>query len=315
MMTSDGGELTVNLGLWGAALSGKTSFIAAVDHAAQTLRERFPSAQLRVTAAGDDQNTNALFLQYQDGLSHGRFPRPTEDDKVPSFSLQVSGDIPDSMLGNGVPSEVSSTQSVSLTISLRDYPGKAFLVDSIFADVGEFLAGCDGIILLFDPVRETEAGDNSSFILRPLAELDQRMAKSGKRVSLAGASYRLPQWLAICITKLDHPLVYEQVKAALVETGVDELITHGTAALPQSLQGALGASQFVDNVSRFFLPSRTRFFLTSTIGLYVSPGATAPVAHDYVNTVETYGGPRIRGQCRPINVIEPLIWLNQQIRG
>ncbi|HEX3924497.1 MAG TPA: hypothetical protein VHY31_19585 [Streptosporangiaceae bacterium] len=70
-----------------------------------------------------------------------------------------------------------------------------------------------------------------------------------------------------------------------------------------------------DTLRNFFEEDRVQFFVTSAIGFRVDRTGRFD-EEDFENVDERSGpSPRIRGPIYPINVIEPLIWLGQQLAG
>jgi hypothetical protein len=67
------------------------------------------------------------------------------------------------------------------------------------------------------------------------------------------------------------------------------------------------------DVRQYFYPDRIKYFITSAIGFYRHDEGQFRV-DDYQNTVQEADGlVRIRGSIHPINVVEPLLWLGQQL--
>ena len=81
------------------------------------------------------------------------------------------------------------------------------------------------------------------------------------------------------------------------------------------------SSQFIrDEITKRFHPDRICYFVSSSIGFRISPADWNTAAcdfsvEDYANAYQTEGVTRIRGTIAPINVLEPLISLQQRISG
>ena len=69
-------------------------------------------------------------------------------------------------------------------------------------------------------------------------------------------------------------------------------------------------------LEHYFHPKRIKYFVTSSIGFYAlilrPAGLTVPISTMLSSGEGKYGCGSVRGRVRPINVIEPLLWLAQQ---
>src|SRR5262249_26034084 len=83
----------------------------------------------------------------------------------------------------------------------------------VWQTVLDHLAACDGIVYLFDPLRS----EPYDYFQRTLEQLTRRSYENGRL--LRG---RLPQFLAVCVTKFDNPSVFRRAQqAGLIATGTD----------------------------------------------------------------------------------------------
>lgn len=320
------------IGLWGAPGSGKTTFLAALNVAVMQA-----SADLLIFGA-DDEATEFLASNTSLLMKHRRFPSATEDNRPLSWTLHMP--IQRTVAGRfgRLSRPVSQPVTLQFNIDLLDAPGGyyAAMPEAASADdpelfggdydvpsdpeeVIEHLAGCDGIIYLFDPVRESTAGDTFEYFQGTLLRIAQRRLGAGMRVAA-----KLPQHLAVCVTKLDAPPVYKRAQRGgyltfdendpyLFPRLREDRAADFFAELCQS--AAAGTAELVPRaINRYFAPGRVKHFGTSAIGFYLRPGARRFVAHDYQNARRDADGSfHIRGRIRPINVVEPLVWLGERL--
>ena len=69
------------------------------------------------------------------------------------------------------------------------------------------LARCDGIVFLFDPIREQAKGDAYEYFQSTLLRIAQRRFAQSK----TGLS-KLPHHVAVCVTKFDDPEIYRRAR-------------------------------------------------------------------------------------------------------
>jgi hypothetical protein len=323
-----------SIGMWGGPSSGKTTFLAALNIAVTR-----SASDLAIIGANDE---SADFMI--DGTR-----ALTNDRRFPVGTMQASSyswimNMPTQMRGParakpGRPDPTGAVMSTQFSIDLREAPGGYFgsqprppqhrldlggespagsdaSTASPSADMTNYLAGCDGLILLIDPVREWKLGDAYEYFGETLLRLAQRAMPAIPPGS------RLPHHVAVCITKFDHPDVYRFARSAGYRTydADDSYLfprVHDDDAKsffrdfcrrsPSSdadlLSGAL---------ARFFNPERIRYFVTSAVGFYSRGDRFRD--DDYQNAVEQGDGTvKIRGKIYPINVLEPVLWLGKSI--
>lgn len=309
---------TRRVGLWGATASGKSTFLSALFIAAT----RSP-ADLRVKGRNDEstdfliRNTHSLNAQHQ-------FPPSTQSQQPLSWTLQMS--VPNQARGrfrNRGPAMVP----FDLRVDLQDAPGVAYaavpaaqpsrldLGGGDIPDVATYLANCQGVLLLVDPIRERESGDAHEFFHGTLLRIAQRVEAPPGR--------RLPHYVAVCVTKFDDPSVFKFAmdNDFLSYSEYDSLMfprVHDYDA-ERFMRELLAGSPLSDidlilgALRQYFDPDRIRFFVTSAIGFYVGPSGEFR-ENDYWNVVPAGAGNfRIRGPVHPINVAEPLLWLGERI--
>lgn len=321
-------ETIKRIGLWGAPGSGKTTFLAALNIAVQL-------APTDMMLFGRDDEATEFLADHTDMLTEDRrFPSATQIQRPLSWALHTTVERPERRWGR----TVMVPSPYRLNIELLDAPGSQYGGgptaapsrlglgeddDGIIGGVGdedflmEHLTNCDGIVLLIDPIRERAEGNAFRYFNRTLLRITQLKFSQGNR-----APGRLPQFLAVCITKFDDPDVYRLARRG----GYTTLARSNGTYLPAVADSQ--AAPFFENFCRaanrgnarlissairqYFMPERIKYFITSAIGFYVEPNRSFR-EQDFMNTVRESTEVRIRGAINPINVVEPLLWLCQSM--
>jgi hypothetical protein len=302
--------------LWGAASTGKTTFLAALS-TALIRQER----QLRVRAI-DDASGRALTKFTTELFTERVFPPATVGPERYRWELcgTVQRPVPRRWIGTR-PAEVP----VTIPLNLVDAPGES--ADPVKAgsvlwnSLLDSMVSSRGIVFLFDPVREFESGDAFTHTIGVVNEMSQRMRDR----SLPDG--RLPHHVAVCVAKFDELRVLETAeKLGMVEYGAGPL---GFPRVPDDearefFMHLCGVSSSGDAdmvpalLERTFRPDRIRYFVTSAIGFYVDTLTGAFDRDDPQNHLpgqETQERSRIRGSVYPINVVEPVMWLASAVAG
>lgn len=297
----------VRIGLWGAPGSGKTTFLAALYLAVAR-------SQQDIRLIGNNDDATEFLVENTHLLTNAReFPRSTHTEHALSWTILASTETADrARFGK----RVTRSVPLSLRLELLDAPGASFGLATESAE--DRLAGCDGILYIFDPVIERSRGDAYEYFHRTLFRLAERQRNREQT-----GSSRLPYYLAVCITKFDDPYVYRMARrygyVSLSEDPStaprvrDELAPEFFAALcEQSTSG--DADLIYRSINRYFSPERVKYFFTSAIGFYAGKGRRF-LETDTQNIVTFEDGKdiKIRGQINPINVIEPILWLGQSV--
>jgi hypothetical protein len=305
------------IAMWGAPGSGKTTFLAALDIALKRRRYGF-------TLAGMTDASVNLLIDMTDRLIVKReFPPVTgaiDYFEWELFRNQSHAADPYAM------SAPSSLNRIILSLAdpsgelarpeRRSDPDRKKLIDD--------LADSDGILFMFDPIREFEVGDAFSTTNGLLHQLTSAVA-SRDRDKFDGT---LPQHVAICVTKFDEPKVLATAK----RLGILKRHPHDSRQLPwvhehdalklltalTAVSGSGDGEMLLNALNQAF-PGRVQFFVTSAVGFYVNPMTGRFDEDDPQNLVKTAAGlsrqgeSRIRGALHPINVVEPILWLSEQI--
>lgn len=318
------------IGLWGAPGSGKTTFLAALNVAVTRAQRDL------LIFGSDNESTEFLALNTAMLTSGRRFPEGTVTLQQLSWTMNMQTQV-------AVPRRFGKptlqTVPLQFNIDLLDAPGRNFgsvpeagpsarsehLFGAEDADGDEVvtaapeeelidhLAGCDGIVFLFDPIREQKVGDAYEYFQGTLLRIAQRRFGQAR----AGVS-KLPHYVAVCVTKFDDPEIYRRARLGGYRTFDqndpymfprvhDDSASDFFADL--CLQSDLGNADLVSSaIDHYFRPDRIRYFITSAIGFHVSKGARRFREQDYQNVAPDG---KIRGAIHPINVAEPLLWLGQ----
>lgn len=303
--------------MWGAPGSGKTTFLASLDIALKRRRYGFSMA------GATDASVNLLIEMTDRLIVKREFPPQT--DAIDYFEWELFKNRQQAADPFATP--VSSGPS-RITLSLADPSGELASPDKRSAPdrkkLIDDLADSDGILFMFDPIREFEVGDAFSTTNGMLHQLRAAVA-SKDRDNFDGT---LPQHVAICVTKFDEPKVLATAK----KLGILRRNPHDRYHLPWvhehdalKLLTALtfvsgsGDGEMLLNALDQAFPGRVQFFVTSAVGFYVNPATGRFDEDDPQNLVKPAAGlsksgdSRIRGALHPINVVEPILWLSEQI--
>lgn len=307
------------VGLWGATQSGKTTFLSALFIAVSLSRN-----ELRVRGNNDD-STDFLITNTRILNADHRFPPSTQARTSLSWTLTMP--VPNRARKRFRPGP--ATVPFDFGVELWDAPGAAFAAggdggdggpDRIdipeaydIAELADYMASCQGLLLFIDPIRERERGDAHHYFHGPLLRIAQRVASTGP----------LPHYVAVCMTKFDDPSIFEiaerngrlcwseddplrlpRVHDDDAEEFMREVLADSPLTDVDLIQGALG---------QYFAPERIKYFVTSAIGFYVGPDGEFHQDDPWNVTPDKENRAYVRGQVHPINVAEPLRWLGEKI--
>ncbi|SEG88837.1 hypothetical protein SAMN04489712_12290 [Thermomonospora echinospora] len=337
--TAPHGGRTARIGLWGASGSGKTSYLASLFVAVNQTQGRW-------NIVGVDKESVDFLAEKTDTLTRRRrFPLKTEGiqhlswtvmgtteqtvrerwrKRTETVPLHIQLDMIDAPGGyfKGAEEDEKAGEDLDIDIDFNDAEDASAGGGNTPEDLIDQLTECDGIIYLFDPLRENEHGDEFQHFQWALQNIVHRAAQNG---TLDGM--HLPHHLAVCITKLDAPKVFHTAsKRGCLTVDPDDpyLFPRVRDDKVEDLFRDLGrlsptrsALMVHDAIKASFHPGRVRYFATSAVGFYLGRRATRFRVADFQNVIpdpderQKYA---IRGDIHPINVLEPLLWLGQQTR-
>jgi len=315
------------VGLWGASQSGKTTFISAIFLAAG----RLASNDVRIRG-NNGASTDFLIRNTYTLNQERRFPRPTIARQPLSWTIQMlvpnraarrflrpaprwvpfdfKVDLQD--VGGFEHRPLPEEDEDRLDIGGGgDADGGAAPGDGIAA----YFATCQGLQLLIDPIKELKTGDAYNFFFGTLLRLAEEQP--------VPAGERLPHYVAVCVTKFDDPAVYEfgrdhglisyrdddpAMQPRVHPDETEAFIAELFSSMPKS-----DVNLLVNQLQQYFHADHIKFFVSSAVGFYIGPHGMFDV-RDYKNVaIDEDDKPIIRGQIRPINVAEPLLWLGESI--
>ncbi|GAA0947564.1 hypothetical protein [Actinocorallia libanotica] len=297
-----------NIVMWGAPTCGKTTFLAALSIALGRQSEGW-----KVIGA-NDQSTRAL-VTLTTQLSDGVFPKAS-GAVIEHYRWRLVGQ--ELRRGGWKSLFRRSPVGVQFGLDLADLGGEGYSPRRLTQkELIDDLVNSRGIVFLFDPVREFEKGDAFEYLFGVLSHLSQHFLENPEF-----SSGLLPHHLAICITKFDELRVLETAeKLGLTQPDEEEhfpRVDDGDDArelfekLCEVSASGYGG-MILNTLEQYFAPERTRYFVTSAIGFHVDPRlGYDPDDHQNVMTDEK-GFTRIRGTVRPVNVMEPLLWLGRRL--
>lgn len=299
--------------MWGAPGSGKTTLLAALSIA--LVRQDHRSWRL----TGIDPPSTEALIRLTTELANRRFPLATSALEQYAWLLErpSAGQPPRRLLPWGRRRE----QIPSVRLDLVDASGELYSLAGrqnldTESNLLTSLENSRGIVYVFDPVRESGQGDVFEHTIGVLNRLADRMSGSAELVD-----GRLPHYVAVCVTKFDHPKVLETASRLdliiadpadrhgfpqIADEDAEDLFTELTEAVSTT------AAMVPRALRSFFHPDRLKFFVTSSIGFYLSGPAASYDPDDYQNEIPGESEPRgarVRGAVYPINVVEPVLWL------
>jgi hypothetical protein len=214
-------------------------------------------------------------------------------------------------------------RSVQFELDLRDPPGVHYDNDSEGEEINESirkLITADGIIYLFDPIAEGRDEKFETLFLHTLSRLSANSVVEGK------VDRYLPQRLAVCITKFDDHRVFDRaVSAGLVFSDRAGMLRVPTGKYSRQFFELLcegsddtNALHLLQAIRNNFRPKSVRYYVISALGFSGKRDGGDPPwpkLRRYPNVMDTAGGHEgVREQARPVNVVEPLLYLVSQTR-
>jgi Double-GTPase 1 len=297
-----------DIAMWGAPGTGKTTFLGALDIA-------LSRKDYGITMTGANPASVELLIEWTELINDRHvFPPPTQGIQSFKWNLYTVR-------------ARSSTQPPRITLKLTDpsgelmksaertNPDRKVMIDEI--------VDSDGILFMFDPISEFERGDAFSTTNGLLKEL-MGAYDSNEKITFNGM---LPHHVAVCITKFDEPRVLETARTLGIlrrdprdPLGTPWVHDNDARMLFSSLAqvSASGDGEMTLNtLNTHFDPQRIKYFVTSAVGFYVDPRTRKFDFDDPQNLVKDRAGnttsARIRGPVRPVNIVEPVLWLSERI--
>ena len=245
------------------------------------------------------------------------------------YAYRISGLVTEALLRRVVGEHVYGTvldhvlkpREVTFVLHVKEYSGNVFVNSGRDDDLWTYLASCHGLIYLFDPFREhalaqlsaNGTGDtNRKYLSRTLTYTQLRVPANRRP-----PGHRLPQHLAVCIAKSDHPQVVGELDSAgLISVDVKGLEGMPVVTDAQMAFEHLAETETVKMIQTYFVRRRTRYFATSSIGFFHGRDDRVD-PKEYWNFQDSSDGQpeRIRGPIRPINVLSPLLWIENRVRS
>lgn len=298
------GTAVVPLSLWGAPGSGKTTFLAALQFAVNQFVH--PAVSVNLTPASnlalkEAQNFRRMLTEERTfpmataGISH-QFWDFTVTEKRRGLLRRGPG------------------RSQTFLLEITDAPGRTYDDENAHSKNPAIthLVNSRGLILLLDPIGELEQRNSFRHFGGVMENLRIAAIADGSLVD-----GRLPQHLAVCLTKWDDPRVFVRAKqGGFVHTddaGVPRIadpaafMTWISRAIPESNLG------YIDQALRNnFHPNRVKYFITSSLGVgRVDPEQPGP--DDFHRVVAEADDQLILDVIEPMNVVEPLLYLTSAV--
>lgn len=297
------------IGLWGAAGGGKSTYLAALPIAAMRHPEPW------IVGGTDESAVEYLVRSVQRMVNRREFPPATQARDMLSWAF--NGPPPQGGIRNLLGRRPAD--GPEFTLQLQDVPGGYYQTGKIDSEIVSYFAGSEGLIYLFDPIGDADAGlRNFNYFYEMLHAVHRTVREAG---GLTGG--RLPHHVSVCVTKFDEP---EFFKAAVKGNWVTQ--RQDRSRLP-SIPGDQGAGFFEwvcqtyrggtaamvqHALATFFRPERVGYYACSAIGFRLNGNGIFDYA-DFRNTEHRDGKLAIRTEVRPVNVLEPLIDLERRMSG
>jgi hypothetical protein len=314
------GPPPLRFGLCGAAGGGKTTYLSALNIAVTDADQRLGDWGM---APWDDSSKDFVVEGAAKLVTERVFPPATRAEG--QLKWTISG--PPARQPKRAFWRRKGSNELNFLLEVDDVPGDAFLGNAqapLSADAMDRIIDADGLIFLIDPMRELNravtARSNWVYFHNLIETIKMRLAQRGEL-----RRGRLPHHVAMCMTKFDEQVIFQRAyHERYIDIGDD-----GQPHVPPERagdffewvcdwidrdRGDASAAQLRQLVQGSFAPQRVRYYATSSIGFYIPRGAGFNL-HDYANVEFRNGQPHIRGSIRPVNVLEPLVDLEQRIRA
>ncbi|WP_436789069.1 hypothetical protein [Yinghuangia sp. YIM S10712] len=310
----------VRMALWGASGSGKSTYLWALPRALHGTGGRADGW----TITPLDDTSRGYLAEAEKGLVVDRvLPQGTNMALSVRWLLARRS-------RRGLRLKPAPASRILLTVD--DRPGGEYnqALDGAVAQ----LADADAVVYLYDPVsdarRRSETFEAFSSTLRAVSA---HLLRQG-RLRDDG---RLPQHLAVCVTKFDDPAIFDRACRGHWATQDDKrpylprVANHYAEDFFAELCRATGGTgeQVRKLIQDSFVPQRTRYYVTSSVGFNLGPddnydpddfgnidhepvparGPVRPGAESAARYRE-----RLRSVPVPVNILEPLVDLDRLVR-
>jgi hypothetical protein len=308
--------VTQSIAILGAPLSGKTTFLAALNIALARQNEGWK-------LVGADPSSNEQLVKLTDELTERKYPLATSG--ISEFSWILVGQTWRTERKKWFGAR-QYQETVKIRLDLADPSGevasrtKHALRDELIKN----LVASQGIVFIFDPISEFERGNTFRYTFSVVAEMAQLMLETPQF-----SDGYLPHYVAVCITKFDEIRIFKTAEQANLITfdqddhgfpKVDSDDAREFLAQLCKVSRTRNAELVINTLEQYFRPDRIKYFVTSAIGFHMDSIAGVFNLSDYQNSVreeqvssQGLGASRIRGPVYPINVIEPLEWVSRQL--
>jgi len=302
-----------DIAMWGGPGSGKTAFLAALSIA--LLKARSTGWKL----IGENAVSRTELIKLRRTLLQERtFPVPTE--ALTRYTWLIIG--PPETRRRWWPWKARRGKAPKIKLDFLDVRGDLYAEPESNIDkktLVDSLVRSRGLIYMFDPDKESRVGGAFRHLDAALQEIAGQL--------LTGDEYpdgKLPHYIAVCITKYDDP----NVLGRAVNGGFTERHPGDALRIPHVPEERVrdffrllcreawdyNAEMILDLIEANFHADRIRYFVTSAVGMYIDErGRFDP--DDFLNVIHNPNGKlTIRGDIRPINVMEPVLWLGRMLR-
>lgn len=320
---------TMKIGIWGSPASGKSTYLAALQHATGNA----PRSLGNWTLFARTEQAEELLIKWNQQLAEERkFPEPTALAAEAQLAWRFKGDLAGSRYQPPWRRLRRLPEPSAFDLDLIDVSGEVFGPSPTEKNVRmeivnrtlDHLARARGLIFLFDPITELEQPTVVGYMNRTLTQLAGRVDREGRT-----AGRYLPHYVSVCVTKFDDPKLFRQAcRNGFVNTGRDgiprildkhaelffDALCEGRFWEETDERGSSGPKFVRAQLQKYFHPDRISYYVTSSIGFNLdSDGQFDPDLYSMVRQEEK--DMRIIGPIEPINVLEPLVELHMKLRG
>lgn len=293
--------LKIQIALWGGTSTGKTTFLSALR-----IAMLYDSVGAWKMVGRDDLQPGSVefVARKTEDFLHGNFPEANVG-KGERAICTISSTLIQDRFSKLIGTIFNRPSCVSFDLYIQDYPGGTFIEAGYEDEFWDYLVKCDGFIYLYDPLRDATDQTNYDYLQKAIDFVTLALQKHHRQAQFATL---LPHYVAVCITKFDHPDTFKR----LDDAGLVVWDSTGAPLVPDAAAAfrLLADKLVVNTIERSFLPSRIRYFVTSSVGFYQDAGGCIDRG-DLYNVVP--GANRLRSEAHPINVFEPLIWIASQL--